>query len=171
MLCFVFSIFLRQQEELTKAEPFAIALGKQYEGHVAPAFAWDKETTETTMPLRPAHKTSTLAARALICMLFTTLLPPPRRCVYYWQRFCRPCADLHTICTTLATRAPICTLFTTLLPAVCRQERPRISPERPPTFWDDACVKWAAARSAIKASLFLTTPFQGVFVAPSIGLA
>ena len=54
MLCSVFSIFLRHQEELTQAEPFAIALGKQYEGHVAPAFAWDKETTETTMPLRPS---------------------------------------------------------------------------------------------------------------------
>ena len=54
MLCSVFSIFLRQQEELTQAEPFAIALGKKYEGHVAPAFAWDKETTETTMPLRPS---------------------------------------------------------------------------------------------------------------------
>ena len=54
MLCFVFSIFLRQQEELTQAEPFAIALGKKYEGHVAPALARDKETTETTMPLRPS---------------------------------------------------------------------------------------------------------------------
>ena len=43
-------------------------------------------------------------------------------------------------------------------------ERPRISPERPPTFWDDACVKWATARPAVKASLFLTHPFKGVFL-------
>ena len=50
-------------------------------------------------------------------------------------------------------------------------ERPRISPEGPPIFWDDACAKWATARPAMKASIFLTHAFKGVFVAPSIGLA
>ena len=48
-------------------------------------------------------------------------------------------------------------------------ERPRISPERPPTFWDDACVKWATARPAVKASLFLTHPFKGVFLRLQLG--
>ena len=48
-------------------------------------------------------------------------------------------------------------------------ERPRISPERHPTFWDDACVKWATARPAVKASLFLTNPFKGVFLRLQLG--
>ena len=134
--CFVlFSrFFYDNRRNSHKQNPSPSLSGKSTKATLRRRWPGTKKLLRQLCHLRPVHKTSTFAFRALICMLFTTLLPPTRRCVYYWQRFCRPCADLHTICSTFATRAPICTLFTTLLPAVCRPERPRISPERPPYF-------------------------------------